>query len=171
MPNQVVIQWIPGPSEIPGNDIADMMAKEATTVDGDNRPISFSSAVATIKAKIKDPPITHERTALVYSAFSTEKEKKVKSRKDQVLLARVRSGHYLGFAQYRKRIGKSDDGSCDRCGAETHDLEHWIQCPGTDGARLRLFGSSDVGLSVLTDCPVKAVELARRTLRLVSEQQ
>ena len=168
--NQVVIQWIPGHSDIPGNEIADAMAKEATTSEGPNRPISFNSAVATIKAKIKEPPIEHQRTAAVYSAFSAEKEKRVTNRKEQEMLALVRSGHYLEFAQYRKRIGKCEDGSCVRCGAESDDLEHWLKCPGTEESRFRLFGRSDVGLSVLTDYPVESVKLAQRTLRLGSPQ-
>ena len=171
-PGKVIIQWVPGHSQIPGNEMADGRAKEATTMPGEGRSISYKSACATINRKIKDAPTEeweHARSAAVYSAYSEVREKTVTSRKDQVLLARVRSGKYLGFAEYRTRIKKTDDSSCARCGAAIEDLVHWMECPGTMEARFRLFGRSDVGLAILTENPTGAVKLAQSTLRLGSQ--
>ena len=168
-PGRVVIQWVPGHSEIPGNEMADARAKEATSQLGEGRAISYKSACATINRHIKDPPPSdwdHARSAAVYSKYAESKEKTVTSRSDEVLLARVRSGKHLGFAEYRARIGKTTDASCAECGAAIEDLAHWLtECPGTEGARIRLFGKSDVGLEILTENPTGAVKLARSTLR------
>jgi ribonuclease HI len=171
-PGKIIIQWIPGHSEIPGNEMADRRAKEATLLQGAGRPVSYQSACAMINRTVKDPPVAdweHARSAAVYSAYSAEREKAIVSRKDQVLLARVRSGKYLGFAEYRARIKKTTDASCPRCGAAEEDLVHWLQCPGTMEARVRLFGNTDVGLDILTLNPTGAVKLAQSTLRLGSE--
>ena len=168
-PGRVIIQWVPGHSNIPGNEMADARAKEATMEPGEGRAVSFKSACSTINRHIKDTPMSewnHARSAAVYSAFSESQEKKVTSREDQVLLARVRAGRYLGLAETRARFKKTTDPSCARCGAEVEDLEHWIECPGTMEARYRIFGRSDVGLAILTENPTGAVKLARSTLRV-----
>ena len=80
-PGKVVIQWVPGHSEISGNKMADARAKEATSQPGERRAMrSYKSACATINRHIKDPPQSewnHARSAAVYSAFSESKEKAV----------------------------------------------------------------------------------------------
>ena len=141
-PGKVVIQCVPGHSEIPGNKMADARAKEATSQPGEKRAISYKSACATINRHIKDPPQSkwnHARSAAVYSAYSESKEKTVTSRDDQVLLARVLSGKHLGFVEFRARIKKQTDSSCERCCAAAEDLEYWLECPGTMENRFRLF--------------------------------
>jgi hypothetical protein len=51
----IVIQWIPGHCNIPGNDLADLAAKSATTIQGENPGISYASICTLIKEKTKDP--------------------------------------------------------------------------------------------------------------------
>ena len=53
---RVVIQWIPGHSNIPGNDLADKYAKEiAQNGESAVAPLSYNTARAIIKREIKDP--------------------------------------------------------------------------------------------------------------------
>ena len=58
--SSVFIQWIPGHSAIPGNDLTDKAAKEATTIASDTiLPISLSSSFQVINEIICDSPQTH----------------------------------------------------------------------------------------------------------------
>ena len=66
----VIIQWIPGHTNIPGNELADTAAKEATHLEDPPANISYESIKQHIKRMIIDPPIKHERTAQVYKDFN-----------------------------------------------------------------------------------------------------
>ena len=136
----ITIQWIPGLSDIPGNELADAHAKEAAQSSGAGRAISYKSARAEVKRCFVNvnPPSTHQLTREVYSKYSEEKEKSVKNRSDQVLLARLRTGHHMWFMSCRHRIGKRDTAECERCGFGNDDVVHWLACPGTLAARNRV---------------------------------
>ena len=65
--SSIFIQWIPGPSEIAGNKLADKVAKEATTIATNNiLPVSLSSSILAYKEIIHDDSSTSERVTQVY---------------------------------------------------------------------------------------------------------
>jgi hypothetical protein len=72
------------------------------------------------------------------------------SRREEVLLAQLRTGHSLLLGEYRNRV-QGTDSTCPRCGEEEETLEHVLQrCPNLESPRRRNFVRVPPPLSVMT---------------------
>ena len=164
----VTIQWIPGHSDVPGNDLADEAAKSGAELQVAYRPTTFRSSCMMVKKSL--PNLTHHRTTReVYKCYSSAKDQEeVKTRKEQVLLAQLRSGKHKAFQSYQHLLDDTKPATCPRCNTgEDHTLEHWfLRCPGTTAAKHALFfyEKMEEGLGLLTKCPAKSIALAKQTL-------
>ena len=105
---QITIQWIQGHSNILGNEIANYVAKQACSENSQLPGVTYTSICARIRHIVKYPPIKHERTAEVYSTYSSSRECQIRSRSDQTVLAKLRTGKYKGLHAYKSLLDEPD---------------------------------------------------------------
>ncbi len=159
--------WIPDHHGISGNEGADACAKQAAAInDGASQPVSFVAASALIRRTLNDPPPCHSKTNKVYAkTFSWQAEcRAVSTRRDTVLLARLRDGHTPIVEAYANQLDTTVDPKCPSCGEEPQTVEHWLRRCLNAIALRQLFGEPSPPLSVLTTNPGTVLALARKPL-------
>ena len=125
--------------------------------------MSFKTTKQLIKRNIKDPPISHLLGHEVYQRYKLQFDDCLTTRRDQTLIAKLRTGKWKGFREYKSRLDKGEtDPHCRHCPGKIHDLRHWMtDCQANDELRQKLFGTTRLPLSIAATEPLKLVQMAR----------
>ena len=165
------LQWVPGHAGLPGNELADEIAREAANLEQRDVPIDLPSA----KARLRRHAHREWEQRLQPTRYARQNgvrrpplaERLGLSRRECVEAARLRTGHSLMLREYRHRIGLEDDPTCPECGLEDETLTHLLtDCPARAEARRRIFGDDEPEMREALGDPTKLVELLRRLGRL-----
>ena len=139
---RMVIQWVPGHCGVEGNEWADREANLARSERQENVNIWMDAAKRRIEREVKYEVELDERLKKVYS----KKIRRIESnRKENVIVAQLRSGHCPKTKYYRHRIGMEYNAACEGCG-EVQGKDHWVECQATarhamaEGFRWNSFG-------------------------------
>jgi len=141
-------------------------AKRATTAPGPARPISYQSACAAIKRHVRDDPLKRPHHRTIYAALNRDREMEITNRKDQVDLARLRSGYHPKLQSYQNILRPDEtDPTCPRCKDGEDTVDHWLQeCSAALAAKMKYFGSVKLGHEILAKEPRKAIALPKVTI-------
>ncbi len=124
---KTTLLWIPGHHGIAGNEEVDACAKQTAAItDGAHRPVSFAAASALIRRTLTDPPPCLCRTKEVYiKTFSWPTDcRAVSTRRDAVLVARLRAVHTPLLKAYANQLDITVDSKCPSCREKPQTVEH-----------------------------------------------
>ena len=147
--------------------LAAKAAKEATFIATNTiLPVSFSSSIQLITEMTRDDPPTHKRAAKVYQHQKASRDsKQIKNRKDDVLLARLQSGHHPSLHHYIHRLDPTQDPIFPSWRLSEQDLNHLIcECPTREAIMQQMFGNHKGSLEWLATRPRDVVAYVRKTL-------
>ena len=121
-------------------------------------PLSLESVRSAIPRGVVDTPPDPVQRREVLAVYQGKKgSTQGLCRKDEVLLAQMRSGQSKLLAAYRARI-LGEDPMCPKCNGGEENLVHFMQeCPASEGLRRRIFDVHPPPLSVLWTRPKEAL--------------
>ena len=120
-----VVQWTPSHVGTEGNERADAEAKEAGLLNQEGVPVGWNATKAAIKREIRYTPQLNNRLSRVYTNW---RPREGGGRREDVVMAQLRSGHCPSTSYYMKRIGSMEQAGCEDCG-ESDEKDHILECP------------------------------------------
>ena len=142
---EIIMQWIPGHSNIPGNDKADTLAKKGSGQEQPPTQTTFETAKQIIRSNYKEEWLNewamgttgrvlfqHMTTPNVNDSIDNL------CRKDQATIFRLRTQH-IPLHSHLNRIGAIAEKTCPLCGHPEETVEHHLfQCPNLEDLRRQL---------------------------------
>lgn len=166
----VSLMWVPGHSNIRGNDKADKLAAQGSESDPVGPEPIIPAPPDLLKGPIDNWLLSKARLSWSSSrgqvqakqlieGFSNRTQKSLLGLKKNQLreIVGVLTGHWLNNS-YMKRIGLRDDPDCDFCGESEDNSVHFLcECPFFQLIRLRCFGSNSVEPSVIKNARIERI--------------
>ena len=133
---QITLQWIPGHSDIPGNEAADKLAKAGTTKDQFENPCSMATLRQIVKNQCKEQWLNRWATGTTGRAYYSERSQpKTKdnidnlSRRKQSHIFQFRTGH-APVNNHLNRLKPQREPHCRHCGHPYETTRHILtDCP------------------------------------------
>ena len=123
------MQWVPGHSEIQGNEEAGELAKEACNLDQSDVPMDMSTVKTNVKWWIKERWREEIRSDPFYTQTTGGNSRSIPglSRKDDILINQLKTGKtpvVCACLAFYKKKGRSER-MCPECGV-VDDVEHLL---------------------------------------------
>ena len=142
----ITLQWIPGHTQIPGNDRADALAKLGAKNPQIQRNASMETVRKTIKQNKKRIWMNEweasDKGRSIYQHMATPNPKdsiNQLQRNEQVTIFRLRSGH-TPLNAHLTRIGVKSSPGCPLCGCPNETTSHHLfECQALDDLRAEYF--------------------------------
>ena len=137
------LQWIPGHSSLPGNDLADSLAKVGASLDPSSIPVSLTPLISSQRLSLYTSWRRSVQSGFFHHQIPTvSPEELTLPRSTRCALSRLRcNGHSTLLNSYLHRVGRAETPSCSNCGSEPQDLSHLVlDCPVLDPLRRAIFG-------------------------------
>ena len=135
-------QWVSGHAGLPGNENADLLAKDGAFLPSEAIPCPLPPVVAKVRYFQY-----HDWRRNISHSYMNHQVPEVSS--EELLLSRPISSELsrLFFSSYLHRISQKENSACNAWGHPLQDLSHLLlDCPASEPLRKSIFGSS---LSIL----------------------
>ena len=152
-PNDIYIQWVPGHSNIEGNERADHLAKIGNTLPQDNVPIDYDSAIRALTRKsnndwtrcFKDKANPSNSTKWFIEATNGKPSNLLHpsiTRRTARIIEQLKMGKSYILQETKCEIGAATSPLCPHCGSNANeDSRHYLlHCPRWTSIRQAIWG-------------------------------
>ena len=166
--NSVSLLWVPGHSNVPGNEMADSLARRGSSLAyfGPEPaigvpPKAVRRHIDAAMARLHGQTWENNPGCRGTKRFAPLPRKKVSThllalRRDTLRqVIGVITGHFF-FNRHLALLGLVEEAACEVCGEQLDTATHFVgDCPGYDLLRLQLLGADRLAVEELSQVPIK----------------